>query len=138
MRTILAFIDAAEGMDALPAHPIRIDPPGPGSMRLSIERIGDGLNGFPLMSVAHYHEQNGDLVADPEMAFEVAPGLKSDREFFPVTFEMPGMGVYRRSTWADAAGRASAAAALAITQPGAQAAMPNRDAIDNFIRSRSA
>ena len=48
------------------------DPSGPGvsnrkidngaSMAVSVERIGD--NRF---SVAHYYEQNGDLVADPDL-----------------------------------------------------------------------
>jgi len=37
---------------------------------LVIERIGTGPNGHPAISVAHYFEQNGDLVADPEMCFE--------------------------------------------------------------------
>ena len=105
MRTILAIIDAAGGMDALAAKAIRIDPPGPGLMRLCIEAIGTGPNGFPLVSVAHNYEKTGDLVADPEMTFEVASGLKSAAEFFPVTFEMPGMGVYRQSTWRDDAGK---------------------------------
>lgn len=33
----------------------------PGYERLVIERLGD------LISIAHYYEQNGDLVADPEV-----------------------------------------------------------------------
>lgn len=37
-----------------------------------------------------------------------------------------------------AARRASAAAALAVARAGAQAAIPDRDAIDNFLRDRSA
>ena len=39
---------------------------------------------------------------------------------------------------AEAARRASAAAALAVARAGAQAAIPDRDAIDNFLRDRSA
>lgn len=39
-------------------------------MPLVIERIGTGPNGHPAISVAHYYEQNGDLIADPEMCFE--------------------------------------------------------------------
>jgi len=105
MKTILAIIAANGGMDALASRPIRIESPSAGLMRLCIEAIGTGPNGFPLVSVAHYYEQNGDLVADPEMTFEVAPGLKSAAEFYPVTFEMPGMGVYRQATWADDAGK---------------------------------
>jgi len=107
MKAILAIIAANGGKDALASRPIRIESPSAGLMRLCIEAIGTGPNGFPLVSVAHYYEQNGDLVADPEMTFEVAPGIKADRELelYPVTFEMPGMGVYRQATWADAAGK---------------------------------
>jgi hypothetical protein len=39
-------------------------------MPLVIERIGTGPNGHPAISVAHYYEQNGDLLTDPEMCFE--------------------------------------------------------------------
>lgn len=42
-------------------------------MPLSIERIGTGPRGFPAVSVCHYGEQNGDLMRDPEMCFEVIP-----------------------------------------------------------------
>jgi len=40
-------------------------------MALVIEDIQElGPNGFPVISVCHYGEQNGDLVCDPEMLFE--------------------------------------------------------------------
>ena len=32
--------------------------------------ISSGPNGLPAISVAHYGEQNGDLMRDPEMIFE--------------------------------------------------------------------
>lgn len=44
-----------------------------GFMDLVIERIGKGPNGLPAVSVCHYGEQNGDLMRDPEMCFEVSP-----------------------------------------------------------------
>jgi hypothetical protein len=41
-------------------------------MALVIEDIQQrGPNGSPLISVAHYGEQNGDLMRDPEMVFEI-------------------------------------------------------------------
>ena len=60
------------GLAALRAKAIRVEPPSSGLMRLCVELVGRGPNGKPLVSVAHYYEQNGDLVADPEMTFESA------------------------------------------------------------------
>jgi len=40
-------------------------------MTLVIEDTQErGPNGLPTISVAHYREQNGDLMRDPEMIFE--------------------------------------------------------------------
>ncbi len=40
-------------------------------MTLVIEDTQErGRNGLPAISVAHYGEQNGDLMRDPEMVFE--------------------------------------------------------------------
>jgi hypothetical protein len=50
------------------AH-VRID--NPPFMALYIEAIGVGPRGLPAISVAHYGEQNGDLMRDPEMCFEM-------------------------------------------------------------------
>lgn len=46
---------------------IRID----GYMPLSIETIGTSADGNRLISLCHYGEQNGDLMRDPDMVFEV-------------------------------------------------------------------
>jgi hypothetical protein len=99
MKNVARIIAIHGGLDALKSAPIRIDPPSVGLMRLCIELVGTGPNGLPLVSVAHYYETNGDLVADPEMTFEVVPddgptGWLSGT-WHPITFEMPGMGVYR-------------------------------------------
>jgi hypothetical protein len=41
-------------------------------MNLVIEDTQElGPNGLPVISVAHYGEQNGDLMCDPEMLFEM-------------------------------------------------------------------
>jgi len=43
-------------------------------MRLAIEPIGSGTGGGELVSVAHYDDQAGDLMRDPEIVFEVVAG----------------------------------------------------------------
>lgn len=53
----------------------RIDNTGGGFMPVIVERIGDRL-----LSVAHYYEQNGDLVPDPEMVFWQSP---ADDRWYP-------------------------------------------------------
>ena len=36
-----------------------------------IEAIEEGPSGLPAVSITHYGEQNGDLIRDPEMGFEL-------------------------------------------------------------------
>ena len=40
-----------------------------------------------IVSVAHYYEQNGDLVADPDVTFL----LTAERQVYPLTFEQGGL-----------------------------------------------
>jgi hypothetical protein len=42
-----------------------------GYMPLSVEDIGQSAEGNRLISICHYGEQNGDLMRDPDMVFEV-------------------------------------------------------------------
>ena len=42
-----------------------------GYMPLSIESIGTSADGNRLISLCHYGEQNGDLMRDPDMVFEI-------------------------------------------------------------------
>ena len=43
-------------------------------MELVIEAVHEpGPRGLPALSVAHYGEQNGDAMRDPEMCFEIEP-----------------------------------------------------------------
>jgi hypothetical protein len=66
-------------------------------MPLVVERLGwFGPRGLPLVSVAHYFEQNGDLCKDPEMTFEVMP----DGSLDPISFEM-WTGIYWVALWKD-------------------------------------
>jgi hypothetical protein len=99
MRTVSRIIDICGGLGRLADNPIRLDGP-PGFMRLVVEYLGVGPRGLPLVSVAHYYEQNGDLMADPEMTFEVA-----GPEWQPLTFRQDGMGVYREAVYQGEDGR---------------------------------
>jgi hypothetical protein len=66
----------------------------PGYQRLVIENIGSQC-----ISVAHYFEQNGDLVADPDVVFFTGYG-----EWVPIEITQ-AMGVYRRYAELDKAGQ---------------------------------
>jgi hypothetical protein len=52
------------------------------------EKIGALPDYGPLYSVAHYGEQNGDLMRDPEMTF-----FRSGEKFFPISFRNDYMGM---------------------------------------------
>jgi hypothetical protein len=67
----------------------------PGYHRLVIETIGSQC-----VSVAHYFEQNGDLVADPDVVFFTGYG-----EWVPIEITQV-MDIYRRYAELDEAGRA--------------------------------
>ena len=60
-----------------------------GYMPLSVEDIGHSAEGNRLVSICHYGEQNGDLMRDPEMVFEIhAHGMAE-----PLSFRNDYMGV---------------------------------------------
>jgi hypothetical protein len=66
--------------------------PDSGFMAVVIEWVGDCKLG-DVYSIAHYYEQNGDLMADPEMTFLKAA---ASGKYFPMSFKMDGLGgIYR-------------------------------------------
>jgi hypothetical protein len=67
MQTVLDILKRAGGFR--PTLSLKIE--NPPYMALVIEAIGIGPMGLPALSVAHYGEQNGDLMRDPEMCFEL-------------------------------------------------------------------
>jgi hypothetical protein len=68
MKTILAILKEAGGWR--PNLYLKIE--NPPYMELVIEATDEsGPCGLPSLSVAHYGEQNGDLMCDPEMCFEL-------------------------------------------------------------------
>jgi hypothetical protein len=58
-------------------------------MRLCIEYVGPGPRDQALLSIAHYFEQNSDLMKDPEVLVEVTDGDGWDdtSTWGPVSFE---------------------------------------------------
>ncbi len=68
MRTILDILRSAGKLTPRFCLSIENEP----YMRLVIEDIqSPGPDGYPSLSVAHYGEQNGDAMRDPEMLFEL-------------------------------------------------------------------
>ena len=67
MQTILRIIERAGGWNPGLFLKIENDP----YMALVIEAIEEGPSRLPAVSITHYGEQNGDLMRDPEMCFEL-------------------------------------------------------------------
>ena len=68
MQTVLAILKRAGGW--YPGLSLRVE--NLPYMALSIEAMDEsGPMGLPALSVTHYGEQNGDLMRDPEMCFEL-------------------------------------------------------------------
>lgn len=69
MKIVAAILEHAAPLE--PGFHIKIE--NQPYMALVIEDIQElGPHGFPVISVAHYGEQNGDLMRDPEMLFEIS------------------------------------------------------------------
>ena len=74
MKTILRILKQAGGWH----HGLYLKIENPPYMALVIEATDEsGPCGLPAISVAHYGEQNGDLMRDPEMCFELGLGRRS-------------------------------------------------------------
>ena len=105
MQTVERIIKDRGGLDALKLNYIRIE--NPGYMRLVIEYVGQGPRGLPMVSVAHYSEQNGDAMRDPEIVFEVyqftAPGADMEWDWLPISIQQDYLGSYDVIVWKDGA-----------------------------------
>ena len=64
----------------------------PAFMAVCVEYINDTDLG-PVYSVAHYYEQNGDLMRDPEMTFL----RRIDGSYYPLSYQQDGLGLYQES-----------------------------------------
>jgi hypothetical protein len=99
MKTVTKIIDLNGGLAALEANPLALE--SPGYMKLCIEAIGPGPRGLPQVSIAHYGEQNGDAMRDPDMVFEIdAAGA-----WHPVSFRNDYVGLCNEAVWQEDAGR---------------------------------
>ena len=83
MKTVLQIIEEAGGLTNAEFISVENEP----WMRLVIEVLPErGPDGHIVVSVAHYGEQNGDPMRDPEMLFEVVEEVGRDPEFWPFYF----------------------------------------------------
>ena len=88
MQTILAILKMAGGWH--PGFSFKIE--NLPYMALVIEAMDEsGPLGLPALSVCHYGEQNGDLMRDPEMCFEL--GLAGGAHLNPFYYRNDYMGV---------------------------------------------
>ena len=88
MKTILAILQKAGGWR--PSLYLKIE--NPPYMELVIEAVDEsGPCGLPAISVAHYGEQNGDAMRDPEMCFEF--GLAGGAHLNPFYWRNDYVGV---------------------------------------------
>lgn len=61
--------------------------------RLCLESLGyTDYRGRPVYSMAHYYEQNGDLMADPDLTFSV--DIEAG-EIWPQTYQQDDLGLYQ-------------------------------------------
>jgi hypothetical protein len=89
MQTILTILERAGGFR--PTLYLKIE--NPPYMTLVIEATPEpGPLGLPAISVAHYGEQNGDPMRDPEMCFELGKPIGSKLVLDPYYFRNDYMG----------------------------------------------
>ena len=90
MRTILRILERAGGFR--PRLYLKIE--NPPYMALVIETVpGPGPLNLPALSVAHYGEQNGDPMRDPEMCFELVKPIGCGLSLDPYYWRNDYVGV---------------------------------------------
>jgi hypothetical protein len=103
MKHIQQMIDQHGGFEAVRTRYLRLE--NPPLMRLVIEVIGGPYpNGAYELSVAHYAEQNGDAMRDPEITFLVVPA-EQGTTWTPLTFENSYMGAWQVAATVTSDGR---------------------------------
>ena len=94
LPTIAGIINENGGLGGLVNDPKEIVVSGRSLyMDLSIQYLGNGPNGYPMIAVSHSYEQNGDLMMDPSMEFEVLDHTRDGLAFFPVSFQQDNLGI---------------------------------------------
>ena len=101
METYLEF---AKLLDELLAGARAVHITVPGYMPLSIEEIGSSDEGYRLVSLCQYGEQNGDLMRDPDMVF-LFHNLPCGAAAEPVSFRNDYLGISQEVYRYDETGR---------------------------------
>jgi hypothetical protein len=65
-------------------------------MAACVEIIGRTSLG-PLVSVAHYYEQNGDLMRDPDVVFVIG----TDEHVYPISYRQDGLGIDQEAAYVE-------------------------------------
>ena len=98
MKTVLQILAAAGGF----RRDLYLRIENPPYMTLVIEATPEpGPLGAPAISIAHYGEQNGDLMRDPEMCFELTNPLGKGWTMTPYYFRNDYIGVEQVSRTRD-------------------------------------
>jgi hypothetical protein len=63
---------------------------------LVVEFVGNGPRGNALVAVAHTYVQEGDVMYDPEMEFEVSNDLST---WLPVSYRQDNLGTRQEAVW---------------------------------------
>ena len=94
MKNIQTMIEAHGGLAAVQRSYLRIE--NPPFMRLVVEVVGQMFpNSTCEVSVAHYGEQNGDAIRDPEITFLVVPSEDGAWQWKPLSFLNDYMGIHQ-------------------------------------------
>ena len=92
MNTILKIIEKHGGLEALKTNGhLKIE--NPPYMALSIDYLCDGPHKQPMIAVAHNYEQNGDIMADPDMQLEIGPDINGELTLYPISYQNDGLGI---------------------------------------------
>jgi hypothetical protein len=96
MQTVLRILKQAGGWH----HGLYLKIENPPYVALVIEATDEsGPCGLPAISVCHYGEQNGDLMRDPEMCFELGSAGKAYLDTF--YFRNDYLGIEQWSRYVD-------------------------------------
>ncbi len=99
-----AYLECAKLLNELLAGARAVRITVPGYMPLSVEEIGSSGDGYRLVSLCHYGEQNGDLMRDPDIVFlfhNAPDGAAAE----PVSFRNDYLGIVQEVYRYDETGR---------------------------------
>jgi hypothetical protein len=95
MKTVQKIIDLFGGLQALRDKSIKLEVES--YMPLAIQFIGVGPRGMPLVSVMHHYLQNGDVMRDPDVEFEI----DTEGGWHPISYRQDSVGLMQEAVFAD-------------------------------------